>query len=151
MDDNDDCLRRIVDFNESFFFYDPDIRIQNRVRIVLTLLIMIGKQRDVSLQSLRTKNFSRHCFSGNFVKVEVDNNNNNKRKSILDSGEGSDNTDDEIDNSNNDTDTWNDTKTLDHKKLIMLGIIVCATTKMKAGSSKKRRQQQKETIPTKIL
>lgn len=53
----------------------------------------------------------------------------------MDRREGSNNTDDEIDNSNNDT---NDTKTLDHKKVIMLDIIACATTKVKIGSSKKK-------------
>ena len=155
MDDNNNCISKlVVEYNNSFFFCDPDTE-SSPYSLDKDDEYVWDTKSSASPITSRNKLIKALALSWNLVEVDVDNNNDSN--SIFICGEGTDITDDNnsdsnarggsnntggstdthnTDDSNNLTNGSNNTGT--KKKVIVLDIIVRA--KKKGGSSSKKKK-----------
>ena len=93
MDDNNDCITKLVEYNHSFFLFDP-----NKKSSPYNLDDDDDYDWDTKISSTASIASKKElikalALSRNVVEVELDNDNN--IANILDTGEGTDNSDNE--------------------------------------------------------
>ena len=97
MDDDIDCITKLMEYHSSFFFYDPGTK-SSPYSLDEDDEYAWDTKSSASPITSGKELIKALALSGNLVEVELDN--NNKNDNILDCGEGTDITDDDNGNSN---------------------------------------------------